>query len=241
MTSLPYDGQLNWFDIEEAKNDAPVVRRISYAETKPFLLNIHYARRMPCITDAFGLFVSGEMVGVVTYGVPASRPLCIGLAGVENEKKVLELNRLCIKPELNGGGRNYASFLVSHSLKMLPNGTFVVSYADTAWTHVGYVYQACNFLYTGMSAKRKDTYQPNGLHPRAYDKNNHSEKFQTRSQKHRYVYLVGDKRTRKRMRAQLKYPVYDKYPKGDEQHYDVEDPKVVHPIEIVERKNRSDE
>lgn len=228
-------GQLNWFDMLEAQNAEKIVRRITYDETKPFLLNIHYARRMPCITDAFGLFVNGELVGVVTYGVPASRPLCIGLAGVENEKNVRELNRLCIRPELNGGGRNYASFLVSHSLKMLPNGTFVVSYADTAWTHVGYIYQACNFLYTGMSAKRKDTYQPRGLHPRAYDKDSHSDKFQTRSQKHRYVYLVGDKRTRKRMRQQLKYPVYDYYPKGDEQQYDTENPQIVHPIEIVER------
>lgn len=35
------------------------VRRITYEETKPFLLAIHYARRMPCITDAFGLFIRG--------------------------------------------------------------------------------------------------------------------------------------------------------------------------------------
>ena len=134
------------------------------------------------------------------------------------------------------GGGNYASFLVAHSLKMLPDKTFVVSYADTAWTHVGYIYQACNFLYTGMSAKRKDTYQPNGLHPRAYDKNNHSDMFQTRSQKHRYVYLCGNKRTRKQMRKELKYPVYDKYPKGNEKHYDTDNPQVVKPIEIISRE-----
>lgn len=135
-----------------------------------------------------------------------------------------------------GGGNNYASYLVSHSLKMLPSGTFVVSYADTAWSHVGYVYQACNFLYTGMSAKRRDTYQPGGLHPRAYDKNNHSSLYQTRSQKHRYVYLVGDKRTKKRMRSELKYPVIDKYPKGNETHYDTNNPVIIHPIQVVERK-----
>lgn len=116
---------------------------------------------------------------------------------------------------------------------MLPNGTFVVSYADTAWSHVGYVYQATNFLYTGLSAKRNDTYQPNGLHPRAYDKNNHSDLKQTRSQKHRYVYLVGDKRTKKRMRSELKYPVYDKYPKGDETRYDVNNPVPILPTEII--------
>ena len=147
-----------------------------------------------------------------------------------------ELNRLVILPEYNG--KNYASYLVSHSLKMLENKTFVVSYADTAWSHVGYIYQATNFLYTGLSAKRLDTYQPEGKHPRAYDKDNHSELHQTRSRKHRYIYLVGDKRTKKEMRKELKYKVYDKYPKGDEIHYDVNNPKIVIPVEIVDTRKR---
>lgn len=234
--------QITFFDLQQ-KEDGIIkyVRPITYDETKPFLLGIHYARRMPCITNSFGLFVDEELVGVVTYGVPASHHLCIGLAGVENQYNVLELNRLVLLPDCNGGGKNYASFLVPKSLKMLPNGTFVVSYADTAWTHVGYIYQACNFLYTGMSAKRLDTYQPDGLHPRAYDKDNHSTLYQTRSQKHRYVYLVGDKRTKKRMRSQLKYPVYDKYPKGDEQQYDINNPQVVHPIQIIDRHGEEHE
>lgn len=224
--------QLTLFDIlEQKKGTDKYVRQITYEETKPFLLEIHYARRMPSINYAFGLFVDGRMIGVVTYGVPASNTLCKGIAGMENFYNVLELNRLVILPEYNG--QNYASFLVSHSLKMLPNKTFVVSYADTAWSHVGYIYQATNFYYTGMSAKRTDTYQPNGLHPRAYDKNNHSDLRQTRSQKHRYVYLVGDKRTKKQMLKELKYPIITPYPKGDEVHYDVENPKAVEPIKVL--------
>jgi len=106
------------------------VRRISYEDTKTFILNIHYARRMPCIQYAFGLF-DGDYpypVGVVTYGQPASPSLCKGVAGEENRKNVLELNRLVLYPEYNGD--NYASFLVSKSLKQLPAKTYVVSYAD---------------------------------------------------------------------------------------------------------------
>lgn len=232
--------QLSFLDTDQGLH----VRRISYQDTIPFIKEIHYSRRIPNITDAFGLFLDQDLIGIVTYGIPASKPLCIGLAGEKNERNVKELNRLVIKPEYNSKRErereNYASFLVSHSLKMLENGTFVVSYADTAWTHVGYVYQACNFLYTGFSAHRVDTYQPEGLHPRSYDKNNHSELRQTRSPKHRYVYLVGDKRTKKRMRSELKYPVLDKYPKGDEIRYDVNNPTVVHPIEIIERMKNED-
>lgn len=223
---------LDLFNQEDGINK--YVRRISYDETKPFLLNIHYARRMPCITDAFGLFLHGELVGVVTYGIPASMSLCSGIAGKENRYNVYELNRLVIKPGIER--KNLASYLVSQSLKMLPNHTFVVSYADTAWSHVGYIYQATNFLYTGLSAKRTDVYQPEGLHPRHYEKDNHSELRQTRSRKHRYVYLVGDKRTKRQMLKELRYKVYDKYPKGDEVQYDTDNPIPINPIEIIKEK-----
>lgn len=229
------DQQISVFDILNKTDKS--VRRIGSKDAAPFIREIHYSRKVPNITDAFGLFVNGELVGVCTYGIPASRPLCIGLAGKENADRIKELNRLVIRPEFNGGGLNYASYLVSHSLKMLENGTFVVSYADPSWTHVGYVYQACNFIYTGLSAKRVDYFQENGLHPRSFTKGKHqTDVLQTRIQKHRYVYLVGDKRTKKRMRKELRYPVVDKYPKGDERHYDVNNPQIVQTVHKLERK-----
>lgn len=199
------------------------VKRISYDETKSFILNIHYARRMPCIQYAFGLFDRDYPfpVGVVTYGQPASAPLCKGIAGEKNRKHVMELNRLVLYPEYNGG--NYASFLVSQSLKMLPGYTFVVSYADWGgWHHVGYVYQATNFLYTGMTKPRTDKYSESG-HARHYAEN--ETRRQIRTAKHRYVYLVGNKREVRQMRNQLNYPVLSDYPKGDSEHYNIDNPK----------------
>ena len=96
------DQQISLFDIA---NDSPkYVRRITYEDAKPFIENIHYSRKMPNVTDAFGLFVDGEMIGVCTYGIPASRPLCVGLAGKENAGMVRELNRLVISPKFTGGG-----------------------------------------------------------------------------------------------------------------------------------------
>ena len=203
------------------------VRKITYKETKPFILGIHYSRRMPCITDAFGLFVMGELIGVCTFGKPASPSLCKGLAGKEHFHDVLELNRLVLLPEYNGG--NYASFLVSQSMKQLPNGTFVVSYADTAWSHIGYIYQATNFIYTGKTKERTDKYSKSG-HSRHYAKNETRRQF--RSAKHRYVYLVGDKRMRKQMKKDLRYPIISQYPKGDEVKYDPDNPKPVISSEV---------
>ena len=209
------------------------VESISKSVAAPFVESIHYSKKFPQnITHCFGLYENNELIGVVTYGIPASAPLCIGIGGVQNRHNVLELNRLAIKPGFNGDNR--ASYLVAHSLKMLPHYTFVVSYADTGWTHVGYVYQACNFIYTGLSAKRVDSYS-GGKHPRCYDKNNKPEFHQTRNPKHRYVYLVGDKRERKQMRKELRYKEVKPYPKGDERRYDVNNPQIAIPIKIIEK------
>jgi len=43
------------------------VEKISYEQTKPFLLGIHYAKRMPSISFAFGLFNKNNLCGVITY------------------------------------------------------------------------------------------------------------------------------------------------------------------------------
>ena len=196
------------------------IKRITYEETKPFLLGIHYARRMPCVQYAFGLFKDGKIIGCITYGQPASPSLCKGVAGEENRKNVIELNRLAILPEYNG--KNYGSYLVSKTLKKLPNYTFVVSYTDWGgWHHVGYVYQATNWLYTGMTKPRTDKYSESG-HSRHYAEN--ETRRQIRTAKHRYIYLVGNKRDKKKMMEQLRYPVIKEYPKGDSKHYDTDNP-----------------
>ena len=119
-----------------------IVKPIQTYETNSWILNRHYAKRMPSISYAFGLFDDGEIVGICTYGSPPSPSLCVGVCGEEHRDKVLELNRLILDTEKP----NSASMLVSHSLKMLPKPSIVVSYADTKQGHVGYIYQATNFL-----------------------------------------------------------------------------------------------
>ena len=120
-------------------------------EVEPWLTQKHYAKRMPSISYAFGAFVNGDLCGIVTFGTSASSTLRYGVCGKKWENCVIELNRLVCSNE-----KNFASELVGKSIQMLPKPSIVVSYADTAQGHVGYVYQATNFLYTGLSAKFKD-------------------------------------------------------------------------------------
>ena len=205
-----------------------IVSPIQNFETRTWLLNCHYAKRMPSISYAFGLYDDGNLVGVCTYGVPPSPTLCEGLCGVEHKEKVLELNRLVI----DSNKKNCASILVSNSLKLLPKPSIVVSYADTKQGHVGYVYQATNFLYTGITEKRMEwavegmehlhsktlsaTFKSlNDIKKKFGDKFYHRE----RSQKHRYVIFTGSKNQKKFLTKLLRYETSN-YPKGDSKKYD---------------------
>jgi len=61
---------------------------INNFEVEPWLLEKHYAKRMPQIMFAFGLYNDDILVGVVTYGIPASPSLCMGICGKEYSDKV---------------------------------------------------------------------------------------------------------------------------------------------------------
>ena len=200
---------------------------IKNEEAYPWLLEKHYAKRIPQIMYAFGLYKDNELIGVVTYGIPASPPLCIGICGKEYAEKVLELNRLCLMEN----NRNESSFLVSNSIKMLPKPTIVVSYADTAQGHVGYIYQATNFIYTGLSANRVDWTIKGQEHKHSKTisdgmtleaiKEKYGDDFYytERSRKLRYIFFHGSKMDKKIMASKLKYEVLP-YPKGDSSRYD---------------------
>lgn len=200
-------------------------------EAEPWLLKKHYAKRIPPISYAFGAYKGRQLVGVVTYGTPVSSALRVGICGEQWMDNVIELNRLCCDNE-----KNAASMLVGRSLQMLPKPLVVVSYADTEQGHVGYVYQATNFVYTGLSAKRKDwklkgmehlhgatvADMSRGQENRAQwmrDKFGDDFYLQDRSRKHRYVYFVGSKGQKKLMQSALMYAV-EPYPKGDSKRYD---------------------
>ena len=195
---------IGWSD--QMPHDYTVVQ-IPYEATKDWILNIHYAKRMPSISYAYGLYRHDEMVGMVSYGSPASPSLCKGICGEEYKSDVIELNRLVLKDNLP----NEASFLVARSLKLLPKPKVVVSYADAGGHfHTGFVYQATNFLFTGTTRPRNDIAWKDGKHSRHHLGD--ITKRVDRTAKHRYVYFIGSKRERKVLREALRYPVLD-YPK----------------------------
>ena len=197
------------------------ISEIAYDEAVAFLLPRHYSGRKPVVSKAFGLIDDGVLQAVITYGKPASPSVCVGICGKEYSGNVYELNRMCRSDEY----RKPLSHFVSATLRMLkPLDWIVVSYSDTAMNHHGYVYQACNFLYTGTSAPHADKYVPEGS-----GHNRHAESFDVRkdefsverSIKHRYIYFcTKSKRLKREWMNSLRYPVLP-YPKGDNSNYEL--------------------
>ncbi len=211
--------------------DKYVVKSIEKSLCKDWCINKHYAHRLPPIEHAFALFdETNIMQGIVTYGTPASNTL----RSLWNDVyKLKELNRLVINEGLE---KNALSYFVSQSLFLLPKPLVIVSYADTSQNHHGYIYQATNWIYTGLSAVFKD-YSVKGkehLHSATImdmsrGKENRVEWLRNkfgddlimidRPRKHRYFYFLGTKNVVKDMKAMLPYKI-ESYPKGDNVRYD---------------------
>jgi hypothetical protein len=188
---------------------------ISLDEALAFILPRHYAGRTPCVSKAFGWIHKGALVAVATFGKPASPSLCVGLLGEAHAPCVYELNRLCREEGLL---LPLSSFVGACLRQLKKENWVVVSYADTAMSHHGFIYQACNFLYTGVTKERTDKYTEGNKHSRHY--NNDTQGLRkVRSAKHRYVYFcTKDKALKKQWGESLLYPVLP-YPKGDNLNY----------------------
>ena len=193
------------------------IKNINYKESIDFLLPRHYSGRKPNIMYSFGWFAENKkIVAVCTFGKPASPYLCKGICGEKFSKNVIELNRLCRIEALS----EPISKFVSNCLRNLKkHDKIVVSYSDTDMNHNGYIYQACNFIYTGATKKRTDKYTEGNKHPRHYNNNNQQGKRKVRSPKHRYIYFCSSsKKLKKEWESNLKYKKCE-YPKGKNSNY----------------------
>lgn len=209
------------------------VKSIDSFLCKEWLLNKHYLKRWTSFTYSFGLFDSGILVGVVTFGNAVPLTMKKSLFGEEYMNLVYELNRLCTNDNLD---KNANSYFLSEAFKLLPKPFIIVSYADKSFGHNGYIYQATNFIYTGESHTQLDWKLKGSehLHSRtlmdefAFEKNRIKklkEKYGDdlyqvkREPKFRYVYILADKKTRKKIMKSRRFESMP-YPKGDNKRYD---------------------
>lgn len=192
------------------------VELISYKEAVPWLKLKHYAHRMPAMSYCFGLIHKKQICGIACYGRPPSQPECKSWVPL----KILELQRLVVDTNKT----NAASFLVSNSIRQVEKPCVFVSYADIDQGHIGYIYQATNWIYTGIGGVGNKTYiLKNGESRQSrwaskIDKTT-IDRIKTSIGKHRYYFFHGTKNDKKNMMKQLRFDVLP-YPKGESKRYD---------------------
>lgn len=194
------------------------VHPIPYRDAMEMVVRHHYLHRKAPASFCYGLFDEmGSVVGVVVYGKPASPSLCRGVAGEDESARVLELTRLWIADVTP---KNAESFLIGNSLKMLPDEfDIIVSFAEIDAGHSGVVYQATNWIYTGLSDRhvewRLDGEKSKQHTRHLFDQFGGIEGAKKalgdrlvraeRPRKHRYVFLRGGRGRRRELLNKLRY------------------------------------
>lgn len=198
------------------------IRQIDYKTAMKMVVDNHYLHRKAPCSFAYGLFdLDDILVGVVVYGTPSSAPLRRGVCGDDEKDNVIELTRLWIA---DGVGKNAESYLIGNTMKKV-NKEILVSYAERDQGHLGIVYQATNWIYTGLSAKRSN-WTVKGIdkhcqtiadkYTSAELKEKYGDDFTLvdRPRKHRYVFFNCDRRRKRILLSKLKYKI-EPYPKNN--------------------------
>lgn len=179
----------------------------------------HYIGRLGSTSVSLGLFEGTELVGVVAFGT-IPRNNAASICGPSYTKNVMELTRLAL---IDQAPRNSESWFIGKALGWLSQNRsdvqILISYADASVGHVGTVYQATNWVYTGKSGGDVVWLCDDGkvLHPRTtgWDKSVLPPgRWRPSPGKHRYVTFVGAPSVRREARKNLRWKPLP-YPKQD--------------------------
>jgi len=199
-----------------------LVKPIDIGVAKKLVKLYHYLHSLPGGTQlAFGVFVQQMLMGVITFGCGPSQVYRLVHGAIPENCAVL--TRLWLSDELP---TNSESKVIGYSLRALRKYTdikFIVSYADPAQRHIGTIYQATNWIYTGLSQATplydlgdgvprhsRTLSQIYGTHSlKHFRKHGTDVKLVPQAQKHRYVYFLDSS-----WREQLAVPEQP-YPKKE--------------------------
>lgn len=111
--------------------------------------NFHYAKATPAVQLAFNVFNDdNEWCGVICYGSGATPHIASPYHKWQGQ--IIELERVALN-----GKQGTTSQALAMSLKMVhkmcPMVDMIVSYADLDQEHAGIIYQATNWIYTGIN------------------------------------------------------------------------------------------
>jgi hypothetical protein len=156
------------------------VMAIPNSVAKQVMRRHHYLHSIPGGTSlAFGVFKGGKLVGVVTLGVGSVNGY--RLFDGADRGDCLTLTRLWLADELPSNSESRVLGIIRRSLRRHTDVKFLVTYADPSHGHVGTIYQAAGWLYTGLSQQTPlyDVGDGRARHSRSF-----SQEYGTRSARH---------------------------------------------------------
>jgi hypothetical protein len=208
-------------DIEVAKK---MIVKNHYSHTIGFGISLALGLFQPDKPDPFFERIEGKLMGCIVFCVPVGAQVHKGISPlVTSQDEVFELTRLWVSDEL---GKNTESWFISQSFKYLkrhyPNIKTLISYSDTEQQHLGTIYQATNWIYQGeffhgdmlYSFDEGKSWRHNKGLRNVYGATTHNELlsvlprpfwYKQTSPKHRYLYLLGDRNTNRRIFKTLKH------------------------------------
>lgn len=127
--------------------------RISVAEHQAIeyaCKKYHYAKAVPVCAIGFNVFNDDdEWCGVICYGWGANNHIACPYDKWQGQ--VIELVRVALNGKQGHGKTSQAvSMTLKEIPKYLPGIDLIVSYADLDQNHLGVLYQATNWIYTGL-------------------------------------------------------------------------------------------
>lgn len=148
---------------------------VNNTPAKDFVISFHYSKSLArgC-TRNFVLKSQGKIYGVAMFGIPTGKN--------GNLDGTVECKRFVLMRE---APKNVASWFMAKCLKVLQQDksiSQIISYADELHGHTGIIYQASNFEYLGLQAKKGQAINFNGklIHLRiAYQKTKTGEYTKT--------------------------------------------------------------
>lgn len=199
-----------------------VLRPISFTMARALLVKGHYLRSIAGGTRlCLGAFLSGRPVGALSFG--AGPFMAHRLVDGARPDDVVALTRFWVSDVLPRNAESRVLGIAMRTLRKHTSLVAVISYADPAAGHIGIIYQATGWLYTGLSdaMAKFDVGDGKPRHSRSLSAvvGSHSVKYLkangvpirvvATAHKHRYVYLLDPS-----LRDRLTVPVLP-YPKKE--------------------------
>jgi len=198
-----------------------ILKPISKAGAIKIVEKYHYSHKIsPTSQICLGAYYNNILSGVIIYGIPIAAKTFQTVNNTK-AKECLELQRLALSPEM---AKNSESRVISISLKIIkkryPHIKWIVSFADENQNHLGIIYQATNWIYTGEGSGM-NIYVKNGKkyhnrnvsrYKRLYNLNEEDLikvgfEILKQKKKHRYYYFLHQE-----CKKDLKYKILP-YPK----------------------------